>query len=76
MANQNKIQICLDDDVYAIIRNLKSRSLKLFVSVAIERLASAGFLLFSRVETRGPGLTVPGGVRFLGAVGTSEHLLR
>lgn len=32
----NKLQISLDDDIYEIIKNLKPRTVKLFVSVAIE----------------------------------------
>ena len=31
MANQNKIQVCLDDETYEIIKKLKPRTLKLFV---------------------------------------------
>jgi len=39
MANQNKIQVCLDDETYEIIKKLKPRTLKLFVSVAIEEFS-------------------------------------
>ncbi len=53
MANQNKIQICLDEDVYAIIKNLKPRSLKLFVSVAIESFAKTeeSKLFFKKLDS-------------------------
>lgn len=38
---KNKLQINLDDDTYSIIEKLKPRSIKLFVSIAIERFTES-----------------------------------
>lgn len=35
----NRLQINLEDNTYSIIKKLKPRSIKLFVSIAIERFA-------------------------------------
>lgn len=39
MGNQNKLQINLEDDIYEIIKRLKPRTVKLFVSFAIEEFS-------------------------------------
>jgi hypothetical protein len=35
----NRLQLNLEDNTYSIIKKLKPRSIKLFVSIAIERFA-------------------------------------
>lgn len=39
MAKDNKVQIFFDDETYEIIQKLKPKTMKLFVSAAIEKFA-------------------------------------
>ena len=52
----NKIQLNLDEKPYSVIKKLKPRTIKLFVSIAIERFAQTDesklFFIYSEVDEK------------------------